>query len=39
LPDGVERDFLVRLPANSVSQRLGVVGVDPGVVPARLIET
>jgi hypothetical protein len=34
LPDGVERDFLVRLPADRAPQRRGVVGVNPSVVPS-----
>jgi hypothetical protein len=30
---GIERDFLVRLPADRAPYRLGVIGVYPGVVP------
>jgi hypothetical protein len=30
----LKRDFLFRLPDHRVPQRIGVVGVDPGVVPS-----
>jgi len=30
---GIEPDFLLRLPADRAPQGLGVIGVDPGVVP------